>query len=128
MWPEQKAKYLIIFTSTYGDGEAPDSARKFEKLFKTIQPKSSLNFCVVGFGSLLYPKYCNFAIRVDELLEKNTSFKRMLPLVKINEQSEVAFTDWVKKWNNKTGMDLKVLLNRQIKNIKVFKLISGNKF
>ena len=111
----KKAKFLIIFTSTYGDGEAPDSATKFEALFKTIQPKSSLNFCVLGFGSLLYPKYCNFAIKVDELLEKNTSFKRMLPLVKINEQSEVAFIDWVKKWNNKTGMDLKILINRQIK-------------
>ena len=39
----------------------------------------------------------------------------MLSLVKINEQSEVAFIDWVKKWNNKTGMDLKILLNHQIK-------------
>ena len=114
----KSAKVLIIFTSTYGDGEAPSSARKFELLFKTIQTKSNLNFCVVGFGSLFYPKYCNFAIKIDELLQENISFKRMLPLVKINDQSEVAFIDWVKKWNYKTGMDLKVLLSHQIKKYK----------
>lgn len=111
----KSAKFLIVFTSTYGDGEAPSNSSNFEELFKTIIPKSELKFCVVGFGSLFYPKYCNFAIKVDELLDNNNSFERILPLVKINNQSEVAFIDWVKKWNSITGMKLETILSHQTK-------------
>ena len=111
----KSAKFLIVFTSTYGDGEAPSNSSNFEALFKTITPKSELKFCVVGFGSLFYPKYCNFAIKIDELLGNNNLFERILPLVKINNQSEVAFIDWVKKWNSITGMKLETILSHQTK-------------
>ena len=57
-----------------------------------------MNFSVVGFGSLMYPNYCQFAIDVDQLLNNNPKFKSNLPLYKINEESKGAFESWFKKW------------------------------
>ncbi|WP_370104252.1 PepSY domain-containing protein, partial [Winogradskyella sp.] len=58
----KEAKHIIIFTSTYGEGEAPRTAKNFEKLLPTIQQSNCIKFSVVGFGSLMYPDYCKYAI------------------------------------------------------------------
>ncbi|MEM7085150.1 MAG: PepSY domain-containing protein [Bacteroidota bacterium] len=112
------ASYLIVFTATYGDGDAPSNARKFETLFNSIRPNKEMLFAVVGFGSILYPKFCRFAIKVDGLLHAHPYFKPVHPLVKINDQSEVAFENWVNTWNQYTGINLKVVLTRKKKNPK----------
>ncbi len=114
----ENATHLIVFAATYGDGDAPSNARKFESLFSTIQPKRNVQFSILGFGSLLYPHYCRFAIKVDALFHGHSSFKPINPLVKINEQSEIAFLNWVKTWNERTGMNLKVILPHQKKKAK----------
>ncbi|NER12613.1 oxidoreductase [Leptobacterium flavescens] len=94
-----KAKHLIVFTATYGDGDAPANARLFEKRFAEIKPVNTLQFSVVGFGSTSYPNYCRFAIKVDGLLQGHPEFRSVMPLMKINDQSESAFKNWVKDWS-----------------------------
>ncbi|WP_340066800.1 PepSY domain-containing protein [Ascidiimonas aurantiaca] len=106
----EKASHLIIFTATYGDGDPPASARKFEQVFKKVTPHKSLQFSVVGFGSLRYPHYCLFAVKVHTWLSNHSNFVSVQPLAKINDQSHSAFMDWVKAWNEQTGMQLKVTL------------------
>ncbi len=54
----KKAKHLIVFTSTYGEGEAPANASRFHKLFQTIDQSNILKYAIVGFGSLAYKNYC----------------------------------------------------------------------
>ena len=100
-----KAKELIIFTATYGEGDAPINATKFEKLLGTIQ-NSTLDYSVVGFGSLLYPEYCKYAEEVDDLLNAHPNFNRKLELVKINNQSFEAFKNWVLQWNTVSNQNL----------------------
>jgi sulfite reductase (NADPH) flavoprotein alpha-component len=73
----------------------------------------------VGFGSLLYPDYCKFAIDVDKALEKHSDFSAHLPLFKINNQSEEAFKNWVKQWNESRSYDIK--LKPEVKKIKGLK-------
>lgn len=109
----QNAKHLIVFTATYGDGNAPTNARKFESLFKEIHPARELLFSVVGFGSMDYPKYCQFAVNVDALLHQHPQFRPVQPLVKINEQSKNQFAEWVHTWNVSTGMQLTVSFKKQ---------------
>ncbi|MFT5751670.1 MAG: sulfite reductase (NADPH) flavoprotein alpha-component, partial [Dokdonia sp.] len=87
------ATHLIVFTATYGDGDAPSNARKFEAVFNTVQPKKDLQFSILGFGSLLYPQYCGFALKVDALLHGHARFTPIHPLVKIDNQSENAFSN-----------------------------------
>ncbi|EDM45567.1 putative Oxidoreductase, FAD-binding protein [unidentified eubacterium SCB49] len=115
------ASHLIVFTATYGDGDAPTNARKFEGLLKSIVPINNLKFAVVGFGSITYPRYCLYAVKVDALLHAHNGFTPILPIVKINNQSDVAFYDWLKKWNESAGLSLKVTLPvKDKKNLKEY--------
>ncbi|MEM9143372.1 MAG: PepSY domain-containing protein [Bacteroidota bacterium] len=100
----EQAEHLIVLTATYGEGEAPANARHFHKHLAEIAPKKAMNYAVVGFGSLLYPQYCGFAITVEELLGKHTSFRRRSALYKINNQDFRAFQDWGHKWSTATGI------------------------
>ena len=102
----KKAKHLIVLTATYGEGEAPSNARSFEKKFKTSIPLNNINFSVVGFGSLMYPNYCKFAVDIDQMLASNPKFKSIMPLYKINEESKSAFEAWIKKWSANKQINL----------------------
>lgn len=102
------ASHLIIFTATYGDGVAPSNARNFKEKFNKIVPSNQMCYSVIGFGSLRYPKYCQYANEVDTLLQHHKDFKPLLPLTKVSEQSENAFMGWIQDWNTITGMDLRI--------------------
>lgn len=106
----KNATHIFVFTATYGEGEATTNARKFESIFPTIRQPNPIKYTVVGFGSLEYPDYCQFAIKVDGLLQGQEGFSPLLPLYKINNASEVAFRDWVKNWSvaTTTPVQLKV--------------------
>lgn len=103
-----RASHLIIFTATYGDGVAPSNARNFQERFHKIVPSNKMWYSVIGFGSLNYPKYCQYAIAVDTLLQLHKDFKPLLPLTKVSGQSENAFMGWIQDWNTITGMDLQI--------------------
>ena len=113
-----KASHLVIFTATYGLGEPPTNALEFEEKFIKISQPKLLKYSVVGFGSLMYPDFCNFAIQVDSMLQKHEKFTPLLPLVKINNQSFVAFKNWLINWNKITNNNLVVEIPRpkKIKN------------
>ncbi|MFT5892448.1 MAG: sulfite reductase (NADPH) flavoprotein alpha-component [Dokdonia sp.] len=104
----EKARYVFIFTATYGDGDAPSNARNFEKRVAEVTPINTLKFSVLGFGSSLYPQYCRFAILVDGLLHKHPSFIPIMPLVKVDDQEETMLKAWVSDCNIQTKMSLQI--------------------
>jgi sulfite reductase (NADPH) flavoprotein alpha-component len=104
----KKAKHLIVFTATYGEGEAPRNAKKFEVLLKEAIMKQTINYAVVGFGSLLYPDFCKYAIVADSLLQIHPSFNPMMPLFKINNQSFTAFQSWAIQWSQATNIPISI--------------------
>jgi sulfite reductase (NADPH) flavoprotein alpha-component len=65
-----KEKYLVIVTSTYGEGEPPESAMAFHKfLFSKKAPKlDGLQYAVLGLGDTSYEFFCKTAIDFDEQL------------------------------------------------------------
>ena len=89
-----KAKSILILTATYGDGEAPSNADRFEKIFNSSAQPHTINFSILGFGSKSYPKFCQFAITLQSLLEKQDNFLSLMPLFKINNQSEIDYCSW----------------------------------
>lgn len=66
-----KEKFLIIVTSTYGEGEPPESAVSFHKfLFGKKAPKlPELQYAVLGLGDTSYEFFCKTALDFDEQLE-----------------------------------------------------------
>nr|WP_321223300.1 PepSY domain-containing protein [uncultured Psychroserpens sp.] len=123
----KNAKQVVVFTSTYGEGDAPINAKKFKHLVKGIKQTQIINYTVVGFGSMLYPEYCKYAEDVDALLYANDNFKQSLELFKINNQSFSAFKSWVDNWSvvNDLKLDIKQpVVNPKSKNTSEFKVVS----
>ena len=122
-----KAKQLLVLTATYGEGDAPSNAKKFEEKLKNVHQESLLNYAVVGFGSLLYPDYCRYAIVVDGLLQKHIRFNPKMPLFKINNQSFEAFTTWVNQWCSTNQLNLVLQQpnsKKQTKALKPFTIVN----
>lgn len=125
----KSAEQLIIFTSTYGDGESPTNGNKFKTLLNNnIHP---IKYNVIGFGSLAYPNFCQFAIEVDTLL-KSKKYQENIPLFKINDQSFESFNDWFHLWKRKEKNEIKLVYNpkdfkpKNTKNFKVLEKTSIN--
>ena len=77
-----RASHVIVFTSTYGDGDPPSNAHRFKDRVKRTDLPNEVSFAVVGFGSLRYPGYCRFAEEVDELMDSVSGFRQLMPLRK----------------------------------------------
>jgi sulfite reductase (NADPH) flavoprotein alpha-component len=77
-----KEKNLLVITSTYGDGEPPDSALDFHKsLMSDSAPRmDGVSFSVLALGDSSYPDFCKCGIEFDtrfEALGGNRIFKRV---------------------------------------------------
>ncbi|MDM1548051.1 PepSY domain-containing protein [Empedobacter falsenii] len=101
-----KAKQLIVFTSTYGIGDAPANAKKFEQLITQFPQNQSIEFSVVGFGSRAYSDYCGYAIKVDKWLNDQKWATRLLDLKTVNDKSPEEFTNWVIAYKETTDIPL----------------------
>ncbi len=104
-----KMKHLIILTATYGDGEAPSNASKFAKLLtvKNINTHS-FYYSVVGFGSLSYPKFCQFAKEVNTMLQTKKEALKFLDLHTVNNKSFEEFSSWLNRWSRKELLEIQV--------------------
>ena len=101
-----KAEHLLIFTSTYGLGDAPSNASKFVSLLEKHTQNQTINYSVIGFGSKSYPNFCGYAKEVDALLETKSWSNRLLGLQSVNDKSAEEFVNWVQLWSAKTGISL----------------------
>jgi sulfite reductase (NADPH) flavoprotein alpha-component len=103
----KKCEYLVIITSTYGQGEAPSNGTAFLELLKSIKQNSNMRYSVVGFGSKSYPDFCKFAIDITKTL-KNTNSTPLIKPFYIDNRSFILFSKWFKLWSDKTGIDIKI--------------------
>ena len=117
-----KLAYLFVLTATYGDGEAPHNATKFKELYAQNPITQKIHYAVVGFGSLAYPKYCQFAEELAQLFSNYTSMNAVLPLFKIDKKSFLTFKLWSLKWNSLTQMKLDLIAPKH--QLPVFKVVS----
>lgn len=101
-----KAQHLIIFTSTYGVGEAPSNGKKILNLLEKYPQKSPISVSVVGFGSSHYPDFCEFAKVIDAQTRCQDWATSVLELYTIDQKSENQFVKWVQSWGEKTGICL----------------------
>ena len=95
-----QAETFIILTSTYGEGDPPSNANNFMSRFKKFNQPNKINYSIIGFGSLKYPKFCSFAVNVDSMIRPLDNFEEILPLMKINRRSIAEFNKWIGMWNS----------------------------
>jgi sulfite reductase (NADPH) flavoprotein alpha-component len=103
-----KAKHLIIMTSTYGDGDAPFNARNFLSKVDEINQLNMLETHVIGFGSMMYPKFCQYAIDVYESLNTKEEFQlKVLPTL-IDGRSYISFALSIEEWKKRHVIELEL--------------------
>ncbi|MEO5963204.1 MAG: PepSY domain-containing protein [Thermomonas sp.] len=89
----RQARQLLILTSTYADGEAPNSANRFLARLDKFSGSNKPSFAVLGFGDRQFPKFCQFARDTqDALLARG--WQQSLALDTIDRQSAQEFARW----------------------------------
>lgn len=65
--------YLMVVTSTYGDGEPPDNASEWMSYLKFSDSLdlSHIKFAVLGLGDNYYPHFCQCGKDFDYYLSKH---------------------------------------------------------
>lgn len=96
-----EAGTLLVVTSTYGAGEAPDSARAFARK-QMAQPAAlkGLNYALLALGDMKYDAtFCGFGKSVDRWLTASRA-RRMFDLVCVNGDDD---TEAMTKWCEQLG-------------------------
>ena len=118
-------KHLIILTSTYGKGDAPSNSNKFFQKLNAIPLSKKINFSVVGFGSLAYPDFCQFAIEINNKLLEKSNFEQTVPLLKIHNQNFNDFFTWATTWSKQTKIPIQLKEIQEVpKDLLPFKVIN----
>ncbi|MDQ8192027.1 flavodoxin domain-containing protein [Roseibacillus persicicus] len=91
-----EAEYLLVITSTYGDGEPPDNAVELHELLHADDAPSfaKTNFAVVGLGDSEYPDFNQCAKEFDAVLEK-LGGQRLCPRVDCDVDYDDPFDQWL---------------------------------
>ncbi|MDV3797383.1 FAD-binding oxidoreductase [Elizabethkingia anophelis] len=101
-----KAQHILVFTSTYGLGDAPTNAKHFKNLLPKFPQNQKVKYSVVGFGSKAYDDFCGYAIEIDQLLGEQNWAEPQLALHTINDRSTTEFAEWAKQWSYETMIPL----------------------
>ncbi|WP_415766493.1 PepSY domain-containing protein [Pseudomonas sp. ZB1P45] len=93
----------LFVVSTFGDGEAPDSARGFERkvLARTLSLES-LNYAVLGLGDRQYQHFCGFARRLHTWLGEHGG-KTLFAPVEVDSGDPYALRHWQQQLGLLTG-------------------------
>ncbi len=88
-------KHLIIITSTYGDGEAPDNAQAFYDFLHSEGAPSMehLNYSVLSLGDSSYPDFCKCGIDFDTRL-KTLGAKALIPRLDMDVDFDDDYANW----------------------------------
>ncbi len=101
------AQRFIVLAATYGDGDAPETAKGFIERLKTLATVPAAPLAVLGFGDRGYPDYCGFAQRVADMAETQ-GWDMLLPFDTINRQSPHDFARWGRGLGEALGIDLEL--------------------
>jgi sulfite reductase (NADPH) flavoprotein alpha-component len=123
-----KTKELIIFTSTYGEGEAPNSGNRFLKKVKKMSIDMTIQYSILGFGSTKYPLFCEFAKDVEATLTFITNFNSKTPISFVNKNSYHDFKNWVNNYQKASGLVMQIPQNLILEKKKIYKFQVTNKW
>ncbi len=103
-----KAEHLLVFTATYGLGDAPTNATRFMALLEKHQQRQMVRYSVLGFGSHAYPDFCKFAFEVNQLLSRQTWAAPLTDIHLVNDKSPADFSLWAEAWSQQSGIPIMV--------------------
>ncbi|TBU79130.1 sulfite reductase flavoprotein subunit alpha [Phytopseudomonas daroniae] len=94
----------LLVLSTFGDGEAPDSARGVERQWLAATLKlPGLRYAVLALGDRQYSQFCGFARRLDDWLTSRGA-SRLGERIEVDGDDEEALLNWQRQLAELTGV------------------------
>ncbi|MFK3969745.1 PepSY domain-containing protein [Pseudomonas sp. NPDC087358] len=98
-----QSRNALFVVSTFGDGQAPDSARGFErKLLGRPLSLENLNYAVLALGDRQYQHFCGFAQRLHGWLAERGGNTLFAP-VEVDSGDSTALHHWQQQLGDLTG-------------------------
>ncbi|MBU1330541.1 MAG: sulfite reductase flavoprotein subunit alpha [Gammaproteobacteria bacterium] len=102
----REARRALFVVSTFGDGEAPDSARAFERrVLGQALGLDHLRFALLALGDRHYPQFCGFAERVRGWLQQQGAQTLFEP-VQVDAGDAQALDHWRSQLGALTGVQV----------------------
>lgn len=99
----RQAERALFVVSTFGDGEAPDNARGFERrLLGRELALGELSYAVLALGDRQYQHFCGFARRLHAWLATQGARSLFAP-VEVDNGDSQAFATWQRQLSELTG-------------------------
>lgn len=98
-----RAERYLILAATYGEGDAPASARGFLDRLARMAPTAPL--AVLGFGDRSFPAFCVYAAEV-EAAARAKGWTTLLPMDTVDRQSPQDFARWGRALGQAIGLTL----------------------
>jgi len=99
----RQARRALFVVSTFGDGEAPDSARVFErKVLGQPWALDNLSYALLALGDRQYPHFCGFARRLQAWLGERGASSAFSP-VEVDNADQAALLQWQQELAQLTG-------------------------
>ncbi|MEB0078215.1 PepSY domain-containing protein [Pseudomonas sp. CCI3.2] len=99
----RQSRNALFVVSTFGDGEAPDSARGFERaLLSRSLPLLELNYAVLALGDRQYQHFCAFAKRLHDWLAAHGGSSLFAP-IEVDSGDSASLHQWQQRLETLTG-------------------------
>ena len=99
----RESSNALFVVSTFGDGQAPDSARGFErKVLAKASTLDNLSYAVLGLGDREYQHFCGFARRLHQWLSEHGG-KPLFAPVEVDSGDPYALHHWQTQLGLLTG-------------------------
>ena len=102
------AERIIVLAATYGDGDAPTSAKGFLDRLGARDHAPVAPIAVLGFGDRSFPAYCTFAKAVVAVA-KAQGWPELLPFDSVDRQSPQDFARWGLALGQALGIELELI-------------------
>ena len=104
----RQVKRFVILAATYGEGDAPASAKGFLERIQALQAPPAAPMAVLGFGDRSFPAFCAFAAAVDKAARAK-GWPALLPFDTIDRQSPQDFARWGRILGQALGIELELI-------------------
>ncbi|MFN7835652.1 MAG: sulfite reductase subunit alpha [Burkholderiaceae bacterium] len=89
-----RAERLLFVVSTYGEGDAPDTAQVFaEHVIRQTIPLANLRYGLLALGDSAYPQFCAFGRRLDGWLLRQGA-QAMFERIEMDGFDRECLNDW----------------------------------
>ncbi|MCA1324944.1 sulfite reductase flavoprotein subunit alpha [Herbaspirillum sp. alder98] len=86
---------ILFIVSTFGEGDAPDTARAFERRLRMAagQSLADVEYALLALGDSHYEKFCGFGHTLDHWLQ-NTGATALFPMIEVDRMQAGALQQW----------------------------------